>query len=62
MTRSQPALNYGLLESLGTTGVDGDVDRFVTALAAAGGSKASHELVGRMQKAKEASETAAKTS
>lgn len=55
------ALNYGLFSSLGTTGVHEDLDRFVTALAAAGGSKAVHELIGRLQKAKEASEATAKT-
>ena len=54
------ALNYGILGSLGATGVNGDIDRLITALAAAGGSKALHELVGRMQKAKEASESEAK--
>lgn len=55
------ALNYGILNSLGTTGVDRDLDRLLTALAAAGGSKALHELVGRLQKAKEESAVAAKT-
>lgn len=54
-------LNYGMLSSIGTTGVDGDIDRLLTALAAAGGSKGLHELVGRMQKAKEESEASAKT-
>jgi hypothetical protein len=54
------ALNYGFLDALGTTGVDGDLDRLLTALAAAGGSAGVHELVGRLQKGKEASEAAAK--
>ena len=55
------ALNYGFLTSLGTTGVDGDLDRLLTALAAAWGSKGLHEIVGRLQKGKEQSETAAKS-
>lgn len=52
------ALNYGLLRHIGAEGVDGRVDRLFTALAAAGGTKALHELIGRFQKAKESTETA----
>lgn len=55
------ALNYGILASLGTTHVNGDLDRLFTALAAAGGSKGVHELVGRLQKGKEAAEATAKS-
>jgi hypothetical protein len=49
-------LNYGLVGQVGADGVDRWVDRLLTALAAAGGTKALHELVGRLQKAKESSE------
>jgi hypothetical protein len=49
-------LNYGLLDHVGAQGVHGDVDRLLTAAAAAGGTKALHELIGRFQKAKEGSE------
>lgn len=49
-------LNYGLMSHVGAVGVDGDLDRLLTALAAAGGTKALHELIGRLQKAKEAAE------
>lgn len=51
------ALNYGLLSHVGAQGVDGGVDRLFTVLAAAGGTKALHELIGRLQKAKESAET-----
>lgn len=54
------ALDYGLLESLGATGFAGWADRLVTALAAAGGSKGLHELIGRMEKTKEQAASAAK--
>lgn len=50
-------LNYGLLQHIGAEGVDGGLDRLFTALAAAGGTKALHELIGRFQKSKEATET-----
>lgn len=52
-------LNYGLLEHVGATGINSRTDRFFTMLAAAGGTKALHELIGRLQSAKEASDTAA---
>jgi hypothetical protein len=51
------ALNFGILRTIGAQNVSGDLDRFVTALAAAGGGKALHELVGRLQTAKEAAAT-----
>lgn len=50
------ALNYSLLDQVGAKDVNDGVDRLVTVLAAAGGTKALHELIGRMQKAKEAAE------
>lgn len=54
-------LNYGLLQHIGAEGVDGRVDRLFTALAAAGGTKALHELIGRFQKAKESTESGAQS-
>lgn len=51
------ALNYGLLEHVGAVGVKPDVDRLLTVVAAAGGTKALHELIGRVQKAKESAES-----
>lgn len=54
------ALNYGLLTHIGAEGVSAGIDRLFTVLAAAGGTKALHELIGRLQKAKEAAETGAK--
>lgn len=50
-------LNYGLFQHIGAAGVDGGLDRMFTALAAAGGTKALHELIGRFQKSKESTET-----
>lgn len=49
-------VNYGIFSHLGATGVAENVDQLLTALAAAGGSKSLHELIGRLQKAKEGSE------
>jgi hypothetical protein len=51
------ALNYGVLAHIGAQGFNPDVDRLLTVAAAAGGTKALHELIGRMQKAKESAET-----
>jgi hypothetical protein len=50
-------LNYGILGSLGASGFDPELDRLLTALAAAGGSKALHEFVQRVQSAKEQAQT-----
>lgn len=44
------ALNYGLLARIGAENVNSDVDRLVTALAATGGTKVLHELIGRVQR------------
>jgi len=52
-------LDYGIFTHLGASGVSESADHLFTALAAAGGSKGVHELVGRLQKSKEASEEAA---
>lgn len=55
-------LDYGILESLGVTGFSPDLDglnRLLTALAAAGGSTALHELISRVQVAKEKAQTSA---
>jgi hypothetical protein len=52
-------LAYGIMKSLGADGVPGDVDRLLTALAAAGGSKSLHELIGRLQSAKEQAQVSA---
>ncbi len=63
------ALDYGLLEHVGAQvfdplvgggGINPDHDRLLTALAAAGGTKALHELIGRVQKAKESTEAGEK--
>ncbi len=51
-------LNYGLMGSLGATDLNPDFDRLLTALAAAGGSKGLHELIGRVQASKENAQTA----
>lgn len=53
------ALNYSLLSLVGAQGVDKRVDILLSALAVAGGSKGIHELVGRLQKAKESAEESA---
>jgi hypothetical protein len=45
--------NYGMMDSLGALHLNGDLNRLLTALAAAGGSKGLHELIGRVQAAKE---------
>jgi len=50
-------MNYGIMDSLGVTGLNSDLNRLLTALAAAGGSKALHELIGRVQVAKENAQT-----
>ena len=50
------ALNYRLMNHLGATGVSAGLDRVLTALAAAGGTKALHELIGRFEKAKDSDE------
>lgn len=50
-------LNYGILGSLGASGFDAELDRLLTSLAAAGGSKALHEFVERVQAAKENAQT-----
>lgn len=50
-------MNYGIMDSLGVTGLNNDLNRLLTALAAAGGSKALHELIGRVQVAKENAQT-----
>jgi hypothetical protein len=50
-------LNYGIMASLGASNVNGELDRFLTALAAAGGSKGLHELIGRVQVAKDNAQT-----
>lgn len=49
-------LNYGLLVHIGAENVNVNLDRLLTVLAAAGGTKALHELIGRLQKAKESAE------
>jgi hypothetical protein len=49
--------NYGMMDSLGAHGLSNDVNRLLTALAAAGGSKGLHELIGRVQVAKEKAQT-----
>lgn len=49
-------VNYGLLGYLGAKHVNGGLDRLITALAAAGGTKALHELIGRFQSTKESAE------
>jgi cytochrome c-type biogenesis protein CcmH/NrfG len=54
-------LNYGLLSHVGAQGVDGRWDRLFTLLAAAGGTKALHELIGRLQTSKEAAEESQQT-
>jgi hypothetical protein len=51
------ALNYGVLRHIGAEGFNPAVDRLLTVIAAAGGTKGLHELIGRMQKAKESAET-----
>jgi hypothetical protein len=50
--------NYGMMDSLGAHGLSNDLNRLITALAAAGGSKGLHELIGRAQVAKERAQTA----
>lgn len=50
-------MNYGIMDSLGVTGLNDNLNRLLTALAAAGGSKALHELIGRVQVAKENAQT-----
>ena len=52
-------LDYGLFSHIGAEGVDGGLDRLLTALAAAGGTKALHELIGQLQTKKEASQAGA---
>lgn len=52
-------LDYGIFTHLGATGISESADHLFSALAAAGGSKGVHELIGRLQKTKEASEEAA---
>lgn len=54
-------LNYGLMKHIGAQGVGVRIDHLLTALAAAGGAKGLHELIGRMQKAKEKAEVAPAT-
>lgn len=54
-------LNYGLLDHIGAKDIEPGLDRLVTVLAAAGGTKALHELIGRVQKAKESTEAGART-
>ena len=49
-------LNYGLASHIGLSGVNGSVDRVMTTLAAAGGSKSLHEMLSRFQKSKESAE------
>ena len=49
-------LNYRLMDAIGADGVSAGFDRLLTALAAAGGSKSLHDLISRLQKAKEAAE------
>jgi hypothetical protein len=44
------ALDYGLLEHVGADGIQPDVDRLTTVFAAAGGTKALHELIGRKRR------------
>lgn len=46
-------LNYGIFLHLGAEGVNRGIDALFTALAAAGGAKGLHELIGRMQESKE---------
>jgi len=55
-------VNYGIFDYLGASGVNQDVDHLLTALAAAGGSKSLHELIGRLQKTKESTEEGATAS
>lgn len=50
-------MNYGILASLGATNFSDNLNRLVTALAAAGGSTALHELISRVQVAKENAQT-----
>ncbi|WP_271800409.1 hypothetical protein [Dietzia maris] len=52
-------MNYGILDSLGVSNFSDDLNRLLTALAAAGGSTALHELISRVQVAKENAQTAA---
>ena len=52
-------LNYGLLSHIGAVNINADIDRLFTVIAAAGGTKALHELIGRVQKAKETAEAGA---
>lgn len=52
-------MNYGIMDSLGASHLNADLDRLLTALAAAGGSKGLHELIGRVQAAKENAQTSA---
>ena len=51
-------MNYGFMSSIGATNLNGDLDRLLTALAAAGGSKGLHELIGRVQATKENAQSA----
>lgn len=53
------ALNYNLLTHVGAEEVNSDLGRLVTVFAAAGGTKTLHELIGRVQKAKESKEAEA---
>jgi hypothetical protein len=49
-------LNYGVLSRVGADGVSAGLDRLLTMLAAAGGTKALHELISRVQASKESAE------
>lgn len=50
--------NVSSIEKGSSSRVDVRVDLLITTLAAAGGAKGLHELIGRLQKAKEKAETA----
>lgn len=51
-------LEFGIFKAIGVAGFEPGLDRVLTAIAVMGGSKGLHELIGRLQKSKEAAKTA----
>lgn len=48
---------FGIFDAVGVTGIAPGADRALTAVAVMGGAKGLHDLLGKIQKSKEASET-----
>jgi hypothetical protein len=48
---------FGIFKTIGVDNMADGVDRVLTALAVMGGAKGLHDLIGKVQKSKEASET-----